>query len=72
MHHLCINLKSPQTKSFAGPAWSAWGDFSACSTDCGPGTHTAKRTCSHPGKCEGQDSKTETCTLGACKFDILS
>ena len=52
--------------------WSAYGDWSACSTSCGAGTRTKKRfkhpNALHGGKeCEGTDELVEACDMEPCQ-----
>lgn len=53
-------------------AWSAWEEWSSCSTTCGPGQKERRRSCSNPppqneGKeCLGEELEEEVCELGQC------
>ena len=48
--------------------YSAYGDWSACSADCGGGTQTRTRTCTNPAPanggadCVGDSSETRDCS----------
>ena len=58
-------------------AWSAWGVFSDCSTTCGPGSKTRKRTCkSGPveeiGGCDGDSEETLQCNIKTCSGTQLN
>ena len=49
-------------------AWGVWQEWSACSTDCGNGTHTRQRIQStlaqHGGaNCTGDATETGTCNV---------
>ena len=52
--------------------WSAWGEFSACSTTCGGGRRTRMRTCSSPAPanggntCDGSSSESQPCNTNGC------
>ena len=41
-----------------GPVWTDWRDIGPCSVTCESGTQSLKRTCSVPGKCVGDATKT--------------
>jgi len=45
--------------------WSSWGQWSACSLNCGGGIQTQYRTCVS-GPCVGANSRTQTCNNHAC------
>ncbi|VDN13638.1 unnamed protein product, partial [Dibothriocephalus latus] len=42
-------------------AWSAWGDWSTCSVECGMGVRNRHRTCPRPGECLGKDTQATVC-----------
>merc|ERR1712176_1443216 len=52
--------------------WSEFGDWSACSEDCGGGTQTRTRTCTNPSpanggaECQGEETETRDCNTQAC------
>ena len=52
--------------------WSEYGDWGFCSTDCGGGFKTRKRTCDNPtprfgGKdCIGDDTEVSACNTEPC------
>ena len=51
-----------------GGGWSVYGEWSACSADCGPGVQARRRTCTSPGegKCPGSDTDTRICVTEEC------
>ena len=52
--------------------WSDYGDWSACSAECGGGEQTRERQCNNPAPqkggadCEGESSETRSCNEQAC------
>jgi len=52
--------------------WSAWSEFSECSSSCGPATRRRERTCSHPEPtdggliCQGANQDIIDCNLKDC------
>ena len=52
--------------------WSDYGDWGACSADCGGGTQIRSRTCTNPApdhggdECEGEADDTQTCNEDPC------
>ena len=52
--------------------YTAYGDWSACSADCGGGTQTRSRTCTNPAPanggadCVGDSSETRDCNTQGC------
>ena len=52
--------------------WSKWGDWTDCSTICGPGTNTRTRSCSNPKPsgtglpCKGEKSEDGLCEKDPC------
>ena len=52
--------------------WSDYGDWSACSAECGGGTQTRSRTCSNPAPahggadCEGDAQQEQACNTDSC------
>ena len=55
--------------------WSAWGEWSECSTTCGPGVRTHARTCINgdPGMagCVGASFEEGECSGSVSCFGIL-
>ena len=55
--------------------WSDYGDWSACSAECGGGEQTRERQCNNPtpqkggAECEGESSETRSCNEQACPVD---
>ena len=50
-----------------GAGVGCWGPWtpSGCSSPCGPGSRTSRRSCSHPGACQGDHTRQEGC-IGTC------
>ncbi|KAL3854246.1 hypothetical protein ACJMK2_013520, partial [Sinanodonta woodiana] len=69
--HPCNTLPCP-----IDGGWSDYHTVTDCSTTCGDGVQTLKRTCSNPapshnGKvCEGMDTMIQDCHRAECPFDI--
>ena len=57
--------------------YSDFGDWSACSADCGRGTQTRTRTCTNPAPahggadCVGDSSEARECNTHACPGNVL-
>jgi len=41
--------------------WGEWSEWSTCSASCGRGERFKLRSCSQPGQCKGEPSKSESC-----------
>jgi hypothetical protein len=60
--------------------WSSWSNFTECSTTCGKGTQTRKRTCDNPPPdggqfCRGNDTEIIECIQPDCPgifFTLIS
>lgn len=66
----------PKPNPVLTSAWSAWSDFSDCSTTCGPGSKIRQRTCENgSGKeisgCDGESEETAQCNIKACSGTSL-
>ncbi|XP_063684499.1 netrin receptor UNC5D-like [Bolinopsis microptera] len=68
-----IETKSCKTKDCpVNGGWSGYGDWSLCSTECGPGTQTRTRTCTNPApahsgtQCDGDDRESRNCNTHSC------
>lgn len=52
--------------------WSEFGEWSACSAECGGGTHMRSKTCTNPSsenggkECEGDSEETDICNSQPC------
>ena len=63
---------SPTSHISVDGKWSGYGDWSACSKNCGNGTQTRSRTCTDPtpangGKdCEGESNQEQSCNEDPC------
>ena len=57
--------------------WTDYGDWGACSADCGGGNQTRSRTCTNPtpdhggDKCEGVTDETQTCNERPCPGQLV-
>jgi len=57
--------------------WSDYGDWGACSADCGGGTQTRSRTCTNPApdhggnECEGEADDTQACNEESCPSEYV-
>lgn len=55
--------------------WSSWGDWSNCSSGCGPGKSYRYRDCDNPApannglNCTGPDQESKDCNSKACPVD---
>merc|ERR1739848_610977 len=53
--------------------WTEYGDWSACSAECGGGTQTRTRTCTNPAPahggadCEGENEEIQECNTDHCE-----
>ena len=68
----------PKNDNFSvNGGWSEFGDWSACSEDCGGGTQTRTRTCTNPSpanggaECQGEETETRDCNTQACPGWIM-
>eukprot|EP00930_Biecheleria_cincta_P087800 TRINITY_DN77039_c0_g1_i1.p1 TRINITY_DN77039_c0_g1~~TRINITY_DN77039_c0_g1_i1.p1 ORF type:complete len:1382 (-),score=243.87 TRINITY_DN77039_c0_g1_i1:209-4354(-) len=55
-------------------SWDEWGDWTACSTSCGPGTKAKSRNFKQAAAfggltCPGSTTQSTECTLGECPVD---
>ena len=48
------------------PNWSEWESWTSCSSPCGPGQKSRKRTCDIEGKCEGEGAQITACVGQKC------
>ena len=52
--------------------WNSWGDFSKCSTTCGPGIKVRNRKCNDPApkgdgsQCPNRGSESVACEKSPC------
>ena len=56
--------------------WGSWGEWTACSADCGGGRKSRSRPVATPasdgGKpCEGNSTQWENCNMQTCGFDCV-
>ena len=55
--------------------WSPWTPWTPCSTSCGGGSRSRRRTCDNPApeygghSCDGDASETDTCNEKLCPVD---
>ena len=68
---LCHLKRFENTYSVDG-GWSDYGEWSACSEECGGGEQTRERVCNNPApayggaECQGTSSETQSCNQQPC------
>lgn len=51
------------------PEWERWSQWTPCSSTCGNGRRTRRRTCESRGECKGKATERKSCNERPCQTD---
>lgn len=49
------------------PEWAEWQPWTKCSTSCGDGSRSRRRTCLYGNTCQGEPIERESCSIQECQ-----